>query len=325
VSNDEQVQSGRASPIEQGVDINTLLERTSRTFALTVPLLPEPTRQAVTVAYLLFRIADTFEDATAWAPDTQTAALADFETLLADPTDEAAKRLAQGWANPPPLEHAGYLELLAETATVMEAFRDLGPATRSIIRRHVGRTVRGMSSYVERKRKTSLLALLDIADLRAYCYIVAGIVGEMLTELFVEGHGALKKTAAYLQDRARFYGEGLQLTNILKDAQVDATEGRSYLPADATRGEVFSLARGDLERADEYVTALRDHGAPRGVLAFNALPLMLAWATLDRVEAKGPGAKLTRPEVFGIVQRMQAALDAGAPVSWRALAEAGEA
>ena len=41
-----------------------LLEKTSRTFALTVPLLPEPTRCEVTVAYLLFRVADTLEDAT---------------------------------------------------------------------------------------------------------------------------------------------------------------------------------------------------------------------------------------------------------------------
>ncbi|HZD06425.1 MAG TPA: squalene/phytoene synthase family protein, partial [Longimicrobiales bacterium] len=43
-------------------DLGRLLDRTSRTFALNIPLLPQPTRREVTVAYLLFRIADTFED-----------------------------------------------------------------------------------------------------------------------------------------------------------------------------------------------------------------------------------------------------------------------
>ncbi len=42
--------------------LEELLIKTSRTFALSIPLLPEPTRREVTVAYLLFRIADTLED-----------------------------------------------------------------------------------------------------------------------------------------------------------------------------------------------------------------------------------------------------------------------
>ncbi len=50
------IQGSRASRLEE------LLFKTSRTFALSIPLLPEPTRREVTVAYLLFRIADTLED-----------------------------------------------------------------------------------------------------------------------------------------------------------------------------------------------------------------------------------------------------------------------
>jgi farnesyl-diphosphate farnesyltransferase len=44
--------------------LHDLLTKTSRTFALSIPELPEPTMREVTIAYLLFRIADTFEDAT---------------------------------------------------------------------------------------------------------------------------------------------------------------------------------------------------------------------------------------------------------------------
>ena len=42
--------------------LDGLLLKSSRTFALSIPLLPDPTRREVTVAYLLFRIADTFTE-----------------------------------------------------------------------------------------------------------------------------------------------------------------------------------------------------------------------------------------------------------------------
>src|SRR5580700_1817276 len=63
-------------------DIDRLLLRTSRTFALAIPQLPDPLRREVGVAYLLFRVADTFEDATRWPRADRLAALADFERLL---------------------------------------------------------------------------------------------------------------------------------------------------------------------------------------------------------------------------------------------------
>ena len=64
-------------------DLVDLLEKTSRTFALSIPPLPEPTRREVTVAYLLFRIADTFEDAAPMAPEVRIRALRDFKGLVA--------------------------------------------------------------------------------------------------------------------------------------------------------------------------------------------------------------------------------------------------
>ncbi len=297
--------------------LDELLENTSRTFALTIPLLPEPTRRAVTTAYLLFRIADTFEDATRWSVTQRTSALQDFAELLHEPTAQHSESLARAWVANPPVEHDGYVDLLGKTPIVMEAFRDLQSTSRAIIRRHVERTVHGMSGYVSRARDADSLKLRDLHDLREYCYVVAGIVGEMLTELYCDIHGDISAEARYLYKRARYYGEGLQLTNILKDSATDATEGRTFLPKTLQRSRVFALARRDLELAEEYLHALQRTRAPRGLLAFNALPLLLAWATLDRVEEQGPGAKLSRPEVFDIVAKMEAALESGAPISGR--------
>ena len=170
-----------------------------------------------------------------------------------------------------------------------------------------------MASFVERSSAGGRLELASLDDLVAYCYAVAGIVGEMLTELFLLAAPALAPAADFLRRRAARFGEGLQLVNILKDSAGDAVQGRRYLPPSVDRAQVFALARRDLETAAAYVRALQRNDAPRGTVAFTALPLLLARATLDRVEQEGPGAKLTRPEVFALVARLEAALDAGRP------------
>src|SRR5450432_969393 len=105
-------------------EIGDLLQKTSRTFALTIPLLPEPTRSEVSVAYLLFRIIDTFEDATRWTPERRIEALNEFPELL-DGAPQAAARVVDACALAPPVDHAGYRELLAKIPQVLRAFQRL--------------------------------------------------------------------------------------------------------------------------------------------------------------------------------------------------------
>ncbi len=295
-------------------DLEQLLISTSRTFALAIPLLPEPTRREVTVAYLLFRIADTFEDAARWPRQRRTAALADFARLLANPpAPPEAAALARAWASEVPCDQTGYRDLLAELPQVLDAFFALSPAAVELTREHTLRTARGMAAYVARTDERGELRLRDVDDLRAYCYVVAGIVGELLTELFLLDSPALAPSAAALRRRSRAFGEGLQLVNILKDSASDAVEGRRYLPEDLPRSEVLALARDSLRTAAEYVLLLQSQGAARGLVAFTALPVALARATLDRVEVSGPGTKLTRPEVYAVMQGVHRALDRGEP------------
>lgn len=290
--------------------IDELLEKTSRTFALSIPLLPQPTRRQLGVAYLLFRIADTFEDAVDWPNDRRITALREFEDLLRAPSQERAQELGAAWAAGRPIEHEGYLELLRDTAVVIEAFTRLAPAAQEIVRRHTIRTVEGMVNFVERT-EGGQLRLRDLDDLRQYCYTVAGIVGEMSTDLFLLGREVAPDLADSLRARAPRFGEALQLVNILKDSSFDGDEGRSYLPAGVDREAVFELARADLEIAAEYTNDLQAAEAPRGVVAFCALPIRLAYAALEAVQLHGPGSKVTREQVFAIVDAMDKALDAG--------------
>jgi farnesyl-diphosphate farnesyltransferase len=168
-----------------------------------------------------------------------------------------------------------------------------------------------MMEVVGRIDGSGALQLQTLQELRDYCYAVAGIVGEMLTELFLLQSPQLKTVAGDLRARAVEFGEALQLVNILKDAQSDGAEQRTYLPRQASLAEVFSLARADLRRAVEYTEMVRAAGGDRGIVAFNALNLRLAIATLHLVRSQGPGVKLSRVQVAGILAQVTSALGNG--------------
>jgi farnesyl-diphosphate farnesyltransferase len=302
-----------ASSVAEIAEIDRLLQKTSRTFALAIPLLPEPTRLQVGIAYLLFRIADTFEDAELWPRATKLEALASFDRLLRQPAPDEARRDAERWLAEPPCANAGYLELLRETPAVLGAFWQLDEGPRQLIGEHTRRTVEGMARFVRRATAEGVLELADLDDLRAYCYVVAGIVGEMLTELFLFGRKTLAPVRGFLRERSARFGEALQLVNIVKDSLADAGQGRRFLPPGGSLAEVIALARQDLQVAMRYTLSLQRAGAPRGIVAFVALPVRLAQATLDVVEQRGAGVKLSRPDVARIVAALDLALDQGLP------------
>jgi farnesyl-diphosphate farnesyltransferase len=291
--------------------LSDLLQKTSRTFALTIPLLPEPTRREVSVAYLMFRILDTFEDATRWPPSVRIEAIRAFVQLLADNTRERAEELTTAWLRDPPLEHGGYLELIAQTPRVLAWLDALSEPARDRIAHHITRTADGMIKFIGRTDAAGSLQLDSLQELREYCFIVAGIVGQLLTELYLLDGPQLAPLSHELHARAARFGEGLQLVNILKDVRPDAREGRSYLPRALTLDEVFQLAHADMVAALEYSELLRAGNADRGVVAFNALNARLACATLTVLREQGLGAKLSRDEVAALANEVLQTVQSG--------------
>jgi farnesyl-diphosphate farnesyltransferase len=288
-------------PLAPG-ELSSLLERTSRTFALTIPLLDEPLATDVGLAYLLFRIADTLEDAPSWGRDARMAALDSFGEWLVGDDDERA------WldtvATSPPTDDEGCLALLARADAVRSAVNARGQDLALSMTMDVVRTSSKMAEFVGRQNEDGGLVLDDLPDLREYCYAVAGIVGELLTEMFLTRDPSLEPERDALMDLAPAFGEALQLVNILKDAPGDAREGRMYLPPTVDRAEVVRLARTDLEKANAYVAILARAGASSYVRTFCELPVRLAEATLDRLDEGIP--KLTREEVMSIFAKVTA-------------------
>jgi 15-cis-phytoene synthase len=80
----------------------------------------------------------------------------------------------------------------------------------------------GMQQDLEKTR------YLNFAELSAYCYKAAGVVGEVSARIFGMNVPDNPQTLEY----ARALGEALQLTNIIRDVGEDARRGRIYLPQD---------------------------------------------------------------------------------------------
>jgi farnesyl-diphosphate farnesyltransferase len=297
---------GRTALATREEVLEHLLQRTSRTFALVIPRLPEPTRGAVTVAYLLLRLADTVEDSPSWPVLGRQAALGHLAQAFTRQPAEV-ETLASTWRWSGVTRDDGCLELLERAPLVLEALSELGGARREVVVSHVVRSVRGMQAMLDHAT-TRGHQLTSAQQLRDYCYVVAGIVGELLTGLFLLDVPSLAPVAEQLEARAVAFGEGLQLVNILKDTDVDAAEGRCFVPPQVPRAELFALARADLTQAREYVELLRQNGAPTGMVAFTWLPVAFAGAALEAVEARGPGAKVHREVLLALVAEVEAQL-----------------
>lgn len=311
-----------------------LLSRTSRTFALAIPLLPEPTRGATCLSYLIFRIADTLEDAGSWSKAARLEALAEWKGLLSLSGGSSngrslsemakARSTSRRWLEREVVRDEAYAELLQEVPQVLSALARLDAETRRIVRDHALRSADGMSATLERADAAGNVRIEDLDGLRKYCYAVAGIVGELLTELFVHDCPSLARVKETLVDTHVAFGEGLQLVNILKDEAQDAKEGRVYLPPDVPRSEVLELARHDLAQARRYIDALVQGGAPVGFFAFTSLSAELAEATLVRIEEDGPGAKVPRAEVLRMYARYRLAASDPSAAAHSAMAQSGK-
>ena len=234
-----------------------ILPHVSRTFALTIPQLPVALRTAVTNAYLLCRIADTIEDEPTLSAADTYACLSRFTAVVQGKEDaahfarEVTPRLSEQTL---PTER----DLLANTARVIRVLHGFDERQRRAICRCIEVMCHGMHHF---QRTASLAGLARCTDLDAYCYYVAGIVGETLTELFCSYSARIGRQYAALYPLAPSFGQGLQMTNILKDVWEDRSRGACWLPR-----EVFSRHGVDLATLTPECSDARFHAGVRELI-----------------------------------------------------------
>jgi len=301
-----------------------ILDGVSRTFALTIPVLPDRLRISVTNAYLLCRIADTLEDDPDMSvADKRRCAGRFIETLTgtAAPADfvrDTLPRLSR-------LTPADERELIARTPEVVLVTASLAPAEREALVRCVALMSEGMHRFQQR---AGLHGLESLEALDEYCYYVAGVVGEMLTALFCAFSPRIAVRRKRLEALAPSFGQGLQMTNILKDIWEDRARGVCWLPRSVfgaspsgqsdlladlddrqvERGlaQLVVVAHGHLRNAIEYTLAIPRRHA--GIRRFCLWALGMAVPTLCNIHERpgfrrGDEVKITRDQVRGIVKR----------------------
>jgi len=276
----------------------------SRTFALTIPELPDGLRRAVGNAYLLCRIADTIED----DPGVCAGEKERFHAWLVDLIDgrgdapEFAAGLHRLLSSCSSEEER---ELVRNTGRVVAITSELPAGTRETLKHGVAVMCRGMPAFQRRPRAQGLE---DLAAMDQYCYYVAGVVGIMLTELFCDYSSQIRRRRCGLLDLAASFGQGLQMTNILKDVWDDHARGVCWLPRDvfdkhgydlhalhpdherhafaAGLRDLISVAHGHLRNALEYTLLIPANES--GIRRFCLWSLVLAVHTLQGVHAN-PG------------------------------------
>jgi len=249
-----------------------ILPHVSRTFALTIPQLPPPLRIAVANAYLVCRIADTIEDEPALSPAETRMFLERFTAVVSgtEPAVPLARELCRRLSERTlPAER----ELVGNMERVTRVTAALGEQ-RTAIERCIALMSHGMHHF---QQTASLRGLARSSDLDSYCYYVAGVVGEMLTELFCSYSPAVASQRAALGELSVSFAQGLQLTNIIKDFWEDRGRGACWFPREVFAREGLELAQLSPQGTDErFHRGVRElvavaHGHLRNALAYTLL------------------------------------------------------
>ena len=320
-------------PDEQRL-LGEILKGVSRSFYLTIRVLPAGMRRPVAVAYLLARAADTIADTRALLPSQRLDRLLAFRAQLREPASgEAINGILAG------IRHRGEGASPAETALlsglvqVFTLLEGLPDDDREKVQGVVETLTRGMEldlATFPAEDAGSIAALKTPEELDCYTYLVAGCVGEFWTSVAMahEPRLAAWHPGEMSASGVRF-GKALQLTNVLRDVPRDLRTGRCYLPerdlgriglapndlldpANAVRTRAvlapwIGVALEHFEAAESYLLA-----APRRCLRLRLAalwPILLGLATLEKLARNDAWLDPARPSrvrrrwVYGMMAR----------------------
>ena len=227
--------------------------------------------------YLLCRIVDTIEDAADLSPQTK-------QNLSQLFLDAVLDKVAVGSFVEPCLKalaHYGNqdeLDLIAHTPIVLRILHTCSQSDQAAVSRCVSIMSEGMSYF---HGKQTHAGLKDIEEFEKYCYVVAGVVGELLTTIFSNHSPAFAKNIRGHDELATAFGQALQMTNILKDSPEDQARGVSWKPADISQKELLRISYQKLQDSLSYILLIPK--TELGMRRFCFLAFGLAVMTLSKI------------------------------------------
>lgn len=212
--------------------LGPLLRDTSRSFYLTLRVLPTAIRPQIGLAYLLARTSDTIADTALVSLERRFDALLAFRKGILDASAAAPDfgELARHQGSAP--ERI----LLEKCQTSLNLLRALAPADQQLVVALLQIIIGGQELDLRRfagATPENMMALRTSEELDDYTYRVAGCVGEFWTRMCrFHVFAKAKLDDGFLLANGVRFGKGLQLVNVLRDLPVDLRHGRCYLPSD---------------------------------------------------------------------------------------------
>jgi len=286
-----------------------VLKGVSRSFYLSLQLLPRPMREAASLGYLLARISDTITDSAAAPTDLRLNALKQFQQAIGGGADIPRWPIALLNA----ISDSRERRLMECVGEVMAWFGRMPPSGAELIREVVATIISGQMLDLERFGAATAdrpVALADDAELDDYTWRVAGCVGAFWTKLGLSTMGPAFSRApeAELLRQGIAYGKGLQLVNVLRDISADLAVGRCYLPVGDPADLVTLIechaawtarATVGLEEGLNYASQL----GSRRLRASSVMPALVGEMTLERIRGAdwatlGSHVKVPRSRIY---------------------------
>ena len=331
------------APPPSPTDWLALLRSVSRSFYLSIRLLPAAVQAPVAVGYLLARATDTVADTTALPGPDRLALLQSLTQAIALPASlpDGFEAALQDFVAAQ--QNASERDLMGVLPAALGLLQDLPAADRTDVQKVLAIISSGQQLDLQRF-SSGLHALANADALDDYTWRVAGCVGEFWTRVCARHlPGFARLPEPDLLRMGRRYGQGLQRLNLLRDSAADLASGRCYWPADALAAHGLDAARlahavakvdqttlvkmqdlyqhgldqvsAELEEGLRYSQALQ----PWRLRAASVLPALIGMRTVAGLRHKGPLAlaqphKVPRREVYGLLLQLPWALRGPQPL-----------
>jgi farnesyl-diphosphate farnesyltransferase len=314
--------------------LDEILSGVSRSFYLSLAVLPRAMRTQLSVAYLVARAADTIADTRLVQRsrrlellDALRGAIADFERIV-PVVGEVRREIGAGAGDTgaSPAERV-LLERLGDCLRALAAFE---PGDRTRTEKVLATLITGMERDLRRfpDDAPAPIALATMAELDEHTYFAAGCVGEYWTLMTAAHVPSVKRLARpdFVARGVRL-GKALQMVNVIRDAAADLAAKRCYFPTEllarhqltprdlidprerrrarAAYDELHAIALEHVDAAFPYVLAIPRREARLRLAAL--WPLWIGLGTLaDLRAAEDPldpatPVKIDRREVYRIV------------------------
>ncbi len=225
-------------------EIDALLQDTSRSFFVTLKMLPKAIRRQVGLLYLLARVADTIADTKTGSANHLIGSLSQYDAVA----QGDSKNLPDFSEIASLQEHEGEARLMENVGKAVSALELFDDHDKKLMRECLAVIISGQTLDLNRfgpaNESGSISPLQTDLELDDYAYRVAGSVGDFWTHM-TYNHLLNRKYkfcfSKYTKDEIRErlfslgirFGKALQMINILRDIPEDLRFGRCYIPAES--------------------------------------------------------------------------------------------